>query len=147
MTPKMLYCRYSKGRENNTMKNNTFDKAKEPKSNKKRWYVINGKKYSYYVWAMPLVPFVTLYDVMSQQADKRRVWSAERATKDKAYYYCMDWGTSNLWRGAKRTDRKWAQKWQYQLRDFIKEGYENEHYSKSVEKDYYDTWIKFEERV
>jgi hypothetical protein len=90
------------------------------------------------------------------------VWSAERATKvlnhvlpkvlewveeDKAYYYCMDWGTSNLWRGAKRTDRKWAQKWQYQLRDFIKEGYENELYSKSVEKDYYDTWVKFEERA
>ena len=142
--------------------NNTFDKAKETKSNKKPWYIINGKRYSYYVWALPLVPFVTLYDVMSQKADKRRVWSAERATKvlnhvlpkvlewveeDKAYYYCMDWGTSNLWRGAKRADRKWTQKWQYQLRDFIKEGYENELYSKSVEKDYYDTWVKFEERA
>ena len=142
--------------------NNTFDKAKETKKNTKKWYIINGKRYSYYIWALPLVPFVTLYDVMSQRADKRRVWSAERATKvlnhvlpkvlewveeDKAYYYCMDWGTSNLWRSAKRTDRKWAQKWQYQLRDFIKEGYENEHYSKSVEKDCYETWIKFEERV
>ena len=142
--------------------NNTFDKAKETKSNKKPWYIINGKRYSYYVWALPLVPFVTLYDVMSQRADKRRVWDTQRATKvlnhvlpkvlewveeDKAYYYCMDWGTSNLWRGAKRNDRKWAQKWQYQLRDFIKEGYENEHYSKSVEKDYYDTWVKFEERA
>ena len=144
------------------MKNNTFDKAKETKTNKKKWYIINGKRYSYYVWALPLVPFVTLYDVLSQRADKRRVWSTERATKvlnhvlpkvlewveeDKAYYYCMDWGTSNLWRGAKRSDRKWTQKWQYQLRDFIKEGYENELYSKSVEKDYYDTWVKFEERA
>lgn len=144
------------------MKNNTFDKAKEPKKNSKKWYVINGKRYSYYIWALPLVPFVTLYDVMSQRADKRRVWSAERATKvlnhvlpkvvewveeDKAYYYCMDWGTSNLWRSAKRSDHKWAQKWQYQLRDFIKEGYENEHYSKSVEKDYCDTWVKFTERA
>ena len=144
------------------MKNNTFDKAKEPKKNNKKWYIINGKRYSYYVWALPLVPFITLYDVMSQRADKRRVWSAERATKvlnhvlpkvlewveeDKAYYYCMDWGTSNLWRSAKLSDRKWANKWQYQLRDFIKEGYENEHYSKSVEKDYYDTWVKFAERA
>lgn len=142
--------------------NNTFDKAKETKSNKKPWYIIRGKRYSYYVWALPLVPFVTLYDVMSQRADKRRVWSAERATKvlnhvlpkvlewveeDKAYYYCMDWGTSNLWRGAKRIDRKWARKHEYKLRDFIKEGYENEHYSKSVEKDYCDTWVKFEERA
>lgn len=145
------------------MKNNTFDKAKEPKkNNNKKWYVINGKRYSYYMWALPLVPFVTLYDVMSQRADKRRVWSTERATKvlnhvlpkvlewveeDKAYYYCMDWGTSGLWRNAKRIDRKWARKWEYQLRDFIKEGYENEHYSKSVEKDYYDTWVKFAERA
>lgn len=142
--------------------NNTFDKAKKTKKNTKKWYIINGKRYSYYVWALPLVPFVALYDVMSQRADKRRVWSAERATKvlnhvlpkvlewveeDKAYYYCMDWGADNLWRGAKRSDRKWANKWRYQLRDFIKEGYENEHYSKSVEKDYYDTWVKFEERA
>ena len=145
------------------MKNNTFDKAKETKKkSNKKWYIINGKKYSYYIWALPLLPFVILYDVMSQRADKRRVWSTERATKvlnhvlpkvlewvekDKAYYYCMGWSTSSLWRGAKRIDRKWANKWQYQLRDFIKEGYENEHYSKSVEKDYYDTWVKFEERA
>ena len=141
-----------------------FDKAKthQENKNKKKWYIINGKRYTYCILALPLVPFVTLYDVMSQRADKRRVWSAERATKvlnhvlprvldwveeDKTYYYCMDWGTSNLWRGAKRIDRKWAQKWQYRLRDFIKEGYENEHYSKSVEKDYYDTWVKFTERA
>lgn len=141
-----------------------FDKAKtqQENKNKKKWYIINGKRYTYCILALSLVPFVTLYDVMSQRADKRRVWSAERATKvlnhvlpkvldwveeDKTYYYNMDWGTSNLWRGAKRTDRKWAQKWQYQLRDFIKEDYENEHYVKSIETDYYDTWVKFEERA
>ena len=145
------------------MKNNTFDKAKEiKKKNNKKWYIINGKKYSYYIWTLPLLPFVILHDALEERADKRRVWSAEQATKvlnhvlpnvlewveeDKAYYYCMDWGASNRWRKAKLIDRKWARKWEYQLRDFIKEGYENEHYSKSVEKDYYDTWIKFEERA
>jgi hypothetical protein len=144
------------------MKNNTFDKAKETKSNKKPWYIINGKRYSYYIWALPLVPFVTLYEKIDDWADSRRVWSAERATKvlnhvlpkvlewveeDKAYYYCMEWGTSNLWRGAKRIDRKWARKHEYKLREFIREGYENEHYNKSVEQDYYETWVKFEERV
>lgn len=144
------------------MKNNTFDKAKKTKKNTKKWYIINGKKYSYHIWALPLLPFVILYDTLEERANKHRVWSAERATKvlnhvlpkvlewveeDKAYYYCMGWSTSNLWRGAKRIDRKWANKWQYQLRDFIKEGYENEHYSKSVEKDYCDTWVKFEERA
>ena len=145
------------------MKNNTFDKAKEPKTNKKKWYIINGKKYSYYIWAFPLVPFVILHDKINQWTDKRRVWSVERATKvldhvlpkvlewveeDKAYYYCMDWGTNSLWRGAKHKNRRWARKWAYHLRSFIKEGYENEHYSKSVEKDNYDTWwVKFEERT
>ena len=145
------------------MKHHTFDKAKAPKkkSNKKR-SIINGKKYSYYIWALPLLPFVILYDTLEERANKRRVWSAERATKvlnyvlpkvlewveeDKAYYYCMDWGTSDLWRKAKRRDRKWARKWEYDLRDFIKDGYENENYSKSVEKDYCDTWVKFEERA
>lgn len=142
--------------------NNTFDKAKETKSNKKPWYIINGKRYSYYIWALPLVPFVTLYEKIDDWADSRRVWSAERATKvlnhvlpkvlewveeDKAYYYCMEWGTSNLWRGAKRIDRKWTHKHEYKLREFIREGYENEHYNKSVEQDYYETWVKFEERV
>ena len=145
------------------MKNNTFDKAKETKKkSNKKWYIINGKKYSYYIWALPLLPFVILYDTLEERANKRRVWSAERATKvlnyvlpkvlewveeDKAYYYCMDWGTSDLWRKAKRRDRKWARKWEYDLRDFIKDGYENENYSKSVEKDYCDTWVKFEERA
>ena len=145
------------------MKNNTFDKAKAPKKqSNKKWYIINGKKYSCYIWALPLLPFVILYDTLEERANKRRVWSAERATKvlnhvlpkvlerveeDKAYYYCMDWGTSDLWRKAKRRDRKWARKWEYDLRDFIKDGYENENYSKSVEKDYCDTWVKFEERA
>ena len=145
------------------MKNNTFDKAKVPKKkNSKKWYIINGKKYSYYIWALPLLPFVILYDTLEERANKRRVWSAERATKvlnyvlpkvlewveeDKAYYYCMDWGTSDLWRKAKHRDRKWARKWEYDLRDFIKDGYENENYSKIVEKYYCYTWVKFEERA
>ena len=99
------------------MKNNTFDKAKETKKkSNKKWYIINGKKYSYYIWALPLLPFVVLHDALEERADKRR-------------------------------DRKWARKWEYDLRDFIKDGYENENYSKSVEKDYYDTWVKFEERA
>ena len=141
-----------------------FDKAKtqQENKNKKKWYIIHGKRYTYCILALPLVPFVTLYDVMSQRADKRRVWSAERATKvlnhvlpkvlewveeDKAYYYCMEWRPGNLWRKAKYIDRKWARKWEYQLPEFIKNNYQNENYSKSVEKDYYDTWVKFEERA
>lgn len=145
------------------MKNNTFDKAKaKSKSTKKKWYVINTKKYSYYLWALPLVPFVELYDRVNDYCYERRVWSAERATKvldhvlpkvlewveeDKAYYYCMDWGTSNLWRGAKRIDRKWAYKWEVQLQQFIRDGYTNSNYIKSEEKDFYEIWIKFEERA
>lgn len=142
----------------------TFDSAKNKKTtNKRPWYIVNTKKYSVYVWGLPLLPIVWVMDAYKQWADKRRVWDTDRATRvldhvlpkvlewveeDKAFYYCMNyWDTSNLWRSAKRIDREWARKWEYQLRDFIKEGYENKDYTKTVEKDYCDTWVKFAERA
>lgn len=141
----------------------TFDSAKNKKTtNKRPWYIVDTKKYSVYVWGLPLLPIVWVIDAYKQWADKRRVWDTDRATRvldhvlpkvlewveeDKAFYYCMEWGTSSLWRQAKRIDREWARKWEYQLRDFIKEGYENKDYTKTVEKDYYDTWVKFAERA
>ena len=39
-----------------------FDNAKKEKKNKRKWYIINGKKYSYYIWALPILPIVLLAD-------------------------------------------------------------------------------------
>ena len=139
-----------------------FDKAKKEKKNKRKWYIINGKKYSYYIWALPIIPFVLLVDKIQEEASKRRVWSEKRATKildyvlpqvlewveeDNAFYYCMQWGVSSLWRKARRRDRKWAFKFDWRLHNFIKDGYENAEYTKSIDKDYDDTWVKFVEKT
>ena len=138
-----------------------FDNAKKEKKVKRKWYQINGKTYTYYIWSIPIVPFVVLYDKIKEYNYKRRVWSDEKATavldfvlpqvlewveEDKAFYYCMDWGHSRLWKKARRRDRKWAYKFDYRLHNFIKEGYENADYIKTIEKDYYETWVKFVER-
>lgn len=141
----------------------TFDKAKEKKeAPRRKWYEIQGKKYTYYIWSIPLVPIVTLIDKCQEWASKRRVWSEDKATKvldlvlpkvvewveeDKAFYYCMEWGTRKLWATAPRKYRKWAYKFEYQLRNFIRDGYENADYVKTIEKDYYETWVKFAEKT
>ena len=140
------------------MKDFEYAKIRKNKSEKK-WYVIHCKKYSYYIWALPIIPFFVAYDKISEWAYNRRVWNEETARKvldhalpyilewieeDNAFYYCMDWGNSSLWRKAPITKRKWAHKFAYELQKFIKEGYENSNYVKSVENDGYDTWIKFQ---
>jgi hypothetical protein len=140
-----------------------FDQAKirDTKPKKKPWYQIQSKQYTYYIWSLPLVPIVLLVDKCQEWAGKRRVWSEEKATKvldavlpkvleyveeDNAYYYSMEWGTSALWRKAPRKYRKWAFKFEYHLKTFIRDGYENTDYTKTIEKDYYETWIKFVEK-
>ena len=146
------------------MKNATFDKAKTKKENKKPWYVIHGKKYSYYVWCLPLLPITLLVNFVEAKANKRRVWNTTIATKvldkilpkvldwaenDKAFYYNMEWDYFRLWRKAPLRYRKWARKFQYDLHKFIETGYENAQYTKTVDKGKYyydDTWVKFEEK-
>lgn len=139
----------------------SFNKAKEPKKTKKRWWIINTHNYSVYIWALPILPFVLLSDYLKERASKKRVWNDEIATKildivlpqvlewveeDNAFFYCMSWGNSSLYRKAPRKYRKWAYKFSYQLQQFIKDGYENADYVKTIEKDYYDTWVKFVEK-
>lgn len=138
-----------------------FDKAKEPKKTKKRWWIINTHNYSVYIWALPILPFVLLSDYLKERASKKRVWNEQIATKildivlpqvldwaeeENAFYYCMSWGSSALYRKAPRKYRKWANKFSYKLQCFIKEGYENADYVKTIENDGYDTWVKFVEK-
>lgn len=138
-----------------------FDKAKETKKAKKQWWVIHIRNYSVYIWVLPILPVVLLADYIENRNYKKRVWNEQTATKildkvlpqvlewveeDNAFYYCMNWGTSSLYCKAPRKYRKWACKFSYRLQQFIKEGYENADYIKTVEKDYCDTWVKFVEK-
>lgn len=139
----------------------SYAKTRKEKQSHKKWWIINGEKYSYYIWALPLIPFVLLYDKICEYLDKRRLWDEEKATKvlnyilpyvldwveeDNAYYYCMDWSYTILWKKAPFTMRKWVGKFDVKLHHFIKDGYQPEGYEKTVENDGYETWIKFEKR-
>lgn len=144
-------------------KTNTFEMAKKIQEEKKSkpWYLIKGKKYTYYIWALPLVPIAYAHDTYKDWRYNSLEWSEEKATKmlskilpkmlewveeDNAYYFCMDWGTSNYQYQVKLWERAWVRKFSYKLRDFVRDGYENPNYTKTVEKDYYDTWVKFVEK-
>ena len=139
----------------------SYAKTRKEKQNHKKWWIINGKKYSYYIWALPLIPFVLLYDKICEYLYKRRVWDEVKATKvlnyilphilewseeDNAYYYCMDWRYYILWEKAPFTMRKWTIKFSANLHQFIKDGYQVDGYEKTIEDDGYGTWIKFEKR-
>ena len=139
----------------------SYAKTRQEKQSRKKWWIINGKKYSYYIWMLPIVPFFLLYDKICEYLYKRRVWDEVKATKvlnyilphilewseeDNAYYYCMDWGHYILWEKAPFTMRKWTIKFSANLHQFIKDGYQPEGYEKTIEDDGYETWIKFEKR-
>ena len=140
-----------------------FDKAKQIKKTKvRKWWFVRVGKYTVYFWAIPLLPFALLVDGIKEYNYKRRVWDEKIATKvldkvlpqvlewvedDKAYYYCMEWGISSLWRKAPRRYRKWADKFAFDLQRYIRDGYENADYIKEIEVDgCFETWVKFTEK-
>ena len=134
----------------------------QKKTNRKPWYIIHGKKYSYHIILLPIVPFVVLFDKIHDYNYKKMVWDEAKATKvlnkalpkvldyfeeEKAFYYGMHWGTYGLHHNAPIGYKKWAKKFAFHLQKFIENGYENPDYIKTVEEDEYcDTWVKFEER-
>ena len=139
-----------------------FDNAKKRSLRKgnKMPVVKIGAYYQVPVLALPLFPFVYCWDRYQEWSYNRRTWDEEKATKvldkvlpkclewveeDNAYYYCMEWSTNQLWENA-GIHRKWALKFSGKLKNFIEEGYENKNYTKTVEYDGYETWVKFVEK-
>ena len=144
------------------MKN--FDNAKKVK--KPLGPVFRTKNfcvYWYEIPLLPLLPFVALYRAYNNWKYSSMVWDEKIATKvldktlpsvlewveeDGAFYYGMEWWSSNLWRKAPRRYRKWAKKFERELHRFIKDGYENADYEKSIDIVNYDeVWVKFVERA
>ena len=68
---------------------------------------------------------------------------------DNAYYYCTSWHYSgrNIAKKVPFSMKKWTKKFGYEILKYLEDSYENAEFSKSIEKDYYDTWIKFEKRT
>lgn len=143
-----------------------FTKAKKKaeerkKANSKKQRVITTKRHSYPVWVFFLIPFLELYEIMTERADKRRQWSEEKATKvldailpnvleysedEKTYYYCLQWGDGILVSNAPIRYRKWARKFSHRLREYLVEFYENENYIKTFTESDFDDWIAFSEK-
>ena len=143
----------------------TFEYA-QTKNTKKSFKMPNIKfdKYDIPLLALPIAPFVIACDKFNDWNYRRQEWSEEKATKalnyflphvlefveeDNAYYYCTNWHYDG-WNIAKKVPfgmKKWAKKFGYETLKYLEEGYENAEFSKSIEKDYCDTWIKFEKKA
>lgn len=143
----------------------TFEYA-QTKNTKKSFKMpsIKFDKYNIPLWALPIAPFVIACDKFNDWNYRRQEWSEEKATKalnyflphvlefveeDNAYYYCTNWHYDG-WNIAKKVPfgmKKWAKKFGYETLKYLEEGYENAEFSKSIEKDYCDTWIKFEKKA
>lgn len=136
-----------------------FEKAKN-RSHKpqKPWYVINTKNYQISFWVLPIVPIIIGISKLSGKVYECIKWDEHKATKvlnhvlpqildydedADAYYYCMSWGTYNLWHKAPLRYRCFAYKYEFTLHSFIKEKYMVEGYAKSVINDGYDEWVEF----
>lgn len=134
-----------------------FEKAKIRKQRKSpRRFKFAG--YSYLMWyEVPLVPICLLQDWLYD----RRQWDEKKATKvlnkilpsklewvpeENAFYYCMDWEPYGLVSKTPFYYKKWVEKFRYPLHNFIRDGYENPNYVKTIEDDC-EQWVKFEERA
>ena len=137
----------------------TFDKVKErqnkEKKNKKKWWIINTKNYSYYIWFLPIIPFCWMYDKIVKLIDKSRKWDEEKAEKiiNKTLVKILEWDEDAKnyyvyirryhgfnWERVPFIYRKWAKKFSYRLKDYFLEKYENELYIKEVETEDYNEW-------
>lgn len=144
---------------------NTFDKARQKNRPKRKEFKVRYKFFGEEFYINPLLIPVAIVVGTAEYIDNKYyeslVWSDEKATKllnrtlpyvlewveeDNAYYYCMNWGCGYFSKRAPFGYRRWGVKFYSDIIDFIKDGYENPNYCKTVEKDGYgDVWVKFEE--
>lgn len=136
----------------------SFDKAKAKKVKKGLPRICIGD-YQVIFFALPLLPIVMLLDALHDWQYNRLVWSEEKATKaldailprvlewveeDNAFYYCAGWSGTALIDKAPFRYKKWVKKYYWRLHDFVKDGYQNPDYDKTIEDDAFgDCWIKF----
>ena len=140
-----------------------MNKKEKKTSNFKKWWNKNNYKVCRVLFFYIYLPSIA-YEKIKKHIRKQIAWSEEKATKalnyflphvlefveeDNAYYYCTNWHYDG-WNIAKKVPfgmKKWAKKFGYETLKYLEEGYENAEFSKSIEKDYCDTWIKFEKKA
>lgn len=126
------------------MKNFEYAKDREKKKYKKPWYLINTKKYSFYIWSAPLVPIGMLIEKYKEWAYNRLQWDANTAKKvldytlpyvleyaqeDNYYYYDRVICLSDR---APRKYKAWTGKFGNKLKTYLANEYQKEGYKKIV---------------
>lgn len=126
------------------MKNFEYAKDRKEKKYKKPWYLINTKKYSFYIWVAPIVPICVLIEKYKEWAYNRLQWDVNTAKKvldhtlpyileydqkDNYYYYdrCICFADK-----APRKYKAWAGKFGNKLRSYLANEYQKEGYKKVV---------------
>ena len=132
--------------------------TKEQAKRKRKWWVINGKKYSYYIWAVPIIPFIELVDRIKDHNYKKRVWDAEKAKEvidatlphvldydeeDDCYWFSFEWSPYVFEKHAPRRLRKWAHKFAYQVRAYAFNEYQKDGWVKTFDEDEWNKWAIF----
>lgn len=138
------------------MSKDIFEKAKNKP--KKPWYMVNTKNYQIPFWALPIAPIVIGISKLSDWFYDHIKWDEHKATKvlnhvlpnildydevEDAYYYCMDWGMSSLWRKTPLRYRRFAYKYEFKLQEFIRNKYTVKGYCKSVMVEWDREWVEF----
>lgn len=147
------------------MKIRDFSYAQKRDSKKNKMPTVNILGYRLYVWAIPLLPIlypifltIKISNKIEVKLYNRRKWTDEKATKaldailphilewveeDNAYYFCSDWSINIFCHNSPRRYRKWVQKYKYRLAAYLISSYQKAGYIKTIEKDSFDTWVKF----
>lgn len=134
-------------------------RAEKAKTKRKKWWIINVKNYSYYIWAIPLIPFVVLADYIKDRNYKKRKWDEAKAKKiidyalphildyditEDNYWFNGEWSAYIFEKFAPFYLRKWAHKFAYQIKDYVFTTYEKEGWVKTVDDECaWDKWIIF----
>lgn len=147
---------------------NTFDEAKERatktrKPPKKNYFnvkiTLHDTVYNINVLLVPVAIVVDYYEYYKNKWYHSLTWNEKKATKlldrtlPKVVEYDEDENTywySTTWRSCYFTDkaplgmRTWARKFRHEVINFIRDGYENPNYIKTLEDvDGWDEWVKF----
>lgn len=145
----------------NEAKRKATKKAKQPSNFMKVSFdLFEGQHFHVNVLLVPLAVMVGAYDHYKNKYYHSLEWDEKKATKvlDKAlpkvveydedadvYWFSMNWGTTYFADKAPLGLRTWARKYSHEVKQFIKEGYENPNYVKSFEDvGGWEEWVKFE---
>ena len=145
---------------------NTFDEAKTKKNKKTSKFM----RVDFELWGIPcecnvlLVPLAVPVCFLAHCEKTYRdslEWSEKKAEKlldkrlgkvlewdeeEKAYWFCMNWNSEYFKSKAPFGMRTWAKKYNFQVLQYLENGYHHPIYRKLTEVDKWgDKWLKFEE--